>query len=240
MRSHARNRPFLVIAALLGLFAQPALGQKAADEASPAEKVKLPDTWYAQAVARSERALNVTHFWSKGDKLRAETVIAGRRVVTIVNGDTYYAYDALLRNGVAIQRSETAVVQDAERDRPFGNELAAILRKGGEKIRKEPLGGGTAELYQVTNNQGRTRLWVTEETPRLPIRIEIFRRATSTNLATDYLSWQRGLPVADDFFRPESGIDMQVITLPEYVAMQADRRPIGPVPVLYADLLHGY
>ena len=240
MCSSVRTGSLIVIAALLALVAQTAFGQGAADEAPAAKKVKLPDTWYAQAVAHSDRALNVTHFWSKGDMLRAETVIAGRRVVTIVNGDTYYAYDAVLRNGVAIQRSETAVAQDGERDRPFGNDLAAILRQGAEKVREEQLGGGTAELYQVTNKRGRTRVWVTQQKPQLPMRVEMFRRATASDLATDYLSWQRGLPVGDDFFLPETGIDMQLMTLSEYVSGQADRQPTGPVPVLYGDLLHGY
>lgn len=240
MCSSARTPSLIGIAALLALVAQTALGQEAADEAPSGKKVELPDTWYAQAVARSDRALNVTHFWSKGDMLRAETVIAGRRVVTIVNGDTYYAYDAVLRNGVAIQRSRIAVQQDEERDRPFGNDLATILRQGAEKVREEKLGGGMAELYQVTNKRGRTRVWVTQTDPPLPMRIEMFRRATASDVATDYLSWQRGLPVADDFFLPETGIEMQLMTLAEYVSGQAERRPAGPVPVLYGDLLHGY
>ena len=240
MCSLARHRPLLAIAALLGLFAQPAPGQEAEAAVAPTEKAELPNTWYAQAVAQSEGALNVTHFWSKGDMLRAETVIAGRRVVTIVNGDTYYAYDAVLRNGVAIQRSRIAVQQDEERDRPFGNDLATILRQGAEKVREEKLGGGMAELYQVTNKRGRTRVWVTQTDPPLPMRVEMFRRATASDLATDYLSWQRGLPVGDDFFLPETGIDMQLMTLSEYVSGQADRQPTGPVPVLYGDLLHGY
>ncbi|MDP7572210.1 MAG: hypothetical protein QF391_11455, partial [Myxococcota bacterium] len=191
-------------------------------------------------IASTERALNVTHFWSKGDMLRAETVIAGRRVVTIVNGDTYYAYDALLRNGVAIQRSKIAVDQDAERARPFGNDLETMLRQGAEKVREEPLGGDTAVMYQLTNEKGRTRLWVRKEKPKLPMRIELYRRATATELSTDYLSWQRGLPITDDFFRPEPGINMLVLTLSDYVAKQAKREPVGPVPALYGDLLHGF
>ena len=245
-----RSRRFFVLLALCALASAAAVAQEAGQEPGAAEGPQetaqegaareLPDTWHAQAVARTETALNVTYFWSKGDRLRAETVVAGRRVITIVTGDTYYAYDALLRTGIAVQRSERAVAQDAERDRPFGNDLAAIRRQGAEKIREEPLGGGLAELYQVTNKQGRSRLWVTKEEPQLPIRLELYRRATGTDMATDYLSWQRGLPISDDFFRPEPGINMLVITLDEYIDRQSKREPIGPAPVFYSDLLHGY
>jgi len=240
MCSPARHRPLLAIAALLGLFAQPAPGQEAEAVAAPTKKVELPNTWYAQNVAQTQRGLNVTHFWSKDSMLRAETVIQGHRAVTIVTKDTYYAYDALLRNGVAIQRSKLAVSQDAERERPFGNELEAMLRQGAEKVRKEALGGQAAELYQVTSKQGRKRVWVTQEKPRLPMRVEMYRRATSSDVWTQYMSWRSGFPIVDDFFRPEPGIDFLLLSYADYVAKQAEREPTGPVPVLYGDLLHGY
>ena len=59
-----------------------------------------PPTWYAQALARGAAGLNVTHFWSKGPWLRAETVVAGHKVVNIVKGDWYYAYDGLTGRGM--------------------------------------------------------------------------------------------------------------------------------------------
>ena len=49
-----------------------------------------------------------------------------------------------------------------------------------------------------------------------------------------------GLPIGDAFFRPDSGIEIALLTYQEYVDKQAAREPIGPVPVLYGDLLHGY
>ena len=72
------------------------------------------NSWYAQTVARSSAGLNVNYFWSLGTKFRAETVVAGHKVVTIVNGDTYYAYDLLVRTGIAVQRAPLAV-QERER-----------------------------------------------------------------------------------------------------------------------------
>ena len=67
---------------------QPEGAPATAQEQAPPAPVEYHDTWYAQALAHSEIGLNVTHFWSKGPLLRAETVVVGRRVVTIVNGGT--------------------------------------------------------------------------------------------------------------------------------------------------------
>lgn len=217
-----------------------ALAQEAAAPAEPPPPVELPDTWYAQAMAHSEVGINVTHFWSKGRNMRAETVMAGRRVVTIVTQDTYYAYDLLVRTGVAVQRAPLSVTQDAERARPFGNEFYSLERQGAELIRTETLAGRTVEIYQLTDDDGRRRIWVPPDEDRLPLRLQIFRRATSQEFITDYLNWQRGLPIGDEFFRPEPGVSMLLMTYQEYVDRQATREPIGPVPVLYGDLLHGY
>ena len=94
------------IAPAAGEEAKPAAGEAAV--VPPGEPPEM-DTWYAQVLARSPVGLNVTHFWSKDRKLRAETVIAGRRIVTIVDESTYYAYDLLVRTGIAVQRAPTAI-----------------------------------------------------------------------------------------------------------------------------------
>ena len=224
--------------ALLFVAANPSFAQDEA--AAPEPPAALPDTWYAQALAYSELGINVTHFWSKGPNLRAETVIAGRRIITIVTPETYYAYDLLVRTGLAIQRSPLSVEQDGDRKRPFGNEFYALRRKGAELIRTEALGGQQVEVYQLTNDDGRQRIWVAKDDRRLPVRLQIFRRATSNEFQTDYLSWQRGLPISDAFFRPDAGVEVALLTYKEYVDKQSAREPIGPVPVLYGDLLHGY
>jgi hypothetical protein len=215
------------------LLCGPALGAEAT-------KAPAPVTWYAQALAYSEAGINVTHFWSKGAKLRAETVIAGHPVVTIVNGDTYYAYDLLARDGVAIARAPVAIEQDRERPRPFGNELDALLRNGGERIGEDQIGGRQVELYQVTDDLGKRQVWVTTDDQRLPIRLKVYRRQTAQTLHTDFLSWTRGLPIDDGFFSPEPDVEITRLSLEQYLQRQADRTPAGPVPVLYTDLLHGY
>jgi len=238
-------RVLLAIVAALA-WAAPATSQektqpaaKAGEEIQEGEPPEM-NTWYAQVMAHSPVGINVTHFWSKDRKLRAETVIAGRRIVTIVDETTYYAYDLLVRTGIAVQRSPQAVKQDAERQRPFGNEYYSLLRQGAESIGSERLGGRNVELFQITDDRGKRKIWVTPDDRRLPLRVFAFQRGAGREMTTDYLNWQRGLPILNAFFIPEPGVDIAVLTYEEYVAKQADRVPLGPVPVLYSDLLHGY
>lgn len=238
-------RVLLLASGLLALAAPGSAGEEpkrgsGGKKGLPAGEPPPMNTWYAQALAQSPVGINVTHFWSKDRKLRAETVIAGRRIVTIVDETTYYAYDLLVRTGIAVQRSPVAIGQDAERSRPFGNELEALLRQGAELIEVDRLGGSEVEVYQITDERGRRKLWVTPDERRLPLRVFAFQRGAGREMTTDYLNWQRGLPILDAFFVPEPGVDIAVLSYDEYVAKQAERIPLGPVPVLYADLLHGY
>lgn len=227
----------LVLALVLAGAAPGAAEEKA--EARPAGPPPM-DTWYAQVLAHSPIGINVTHFWSKDGKLRAETVIAGRRIVTIVDETTYYAYDLLVRTGIAVQRAPTAIRQDSERKRPFGNEFYALLRQGAESIGTGELGGEKVDIFQITDERGRRKLWVTRDERRLPLRVYAFQRSGGREMTTDYLNWQRGLPILDAFFVPEPGVDIARLSYEEYVQKQAERVPLGPVPVLYPDLLHGY
>jgi outer membrane lipoprotein-sorting protein len=224
------------------LFAAPAAAQQqeaAQPQPQATPPVEYPDTWYAQAMAHSEVGLNVTHFWSKGPLLRAETVVVGRRVITIVTGSTYYAYDGVGRIGVAVGRSPSAIEQDSERKRPFGNELSSLLRQGAESVGFETLGGRKVEVFRVTDEHGRRQIWVTTDEERLPLRVEVFRRQTGQILRTDFLNWLSGVPISDAFFEPEPGIDFLHLSIAEYVARQTEGKPPGPVPIFYTDLLHG-
>ena len=103
-----RARPLVLIWLLMLLWPLTA-GAQAED--------KRP-TWYAQALARGAAGVNVTYFWSLGPMLRAETVVAGHKIVTIVNGDTYYAFDGLSMNGVAIRRASAAAGRYGKPKRP--------------------------------------------------------------------------------------------------------------------------
>ena len=71
--------------------------------------------------------------------MRAETVIAGHRVVTIVRGETYYAYDRTLRKGVAIRRSGRAVAFAARGARLTRRDEEA--HTGSIRTRSKPPGG---------------------------------------------------------------------------------------------------
>jgi hypothetical protein len=226
------------IAALL-LAALGAAASRAADPAPPAPAAPGTSTWFAEVLAHSEGELNVTYFWSKGAKLHAETVIGGRRITTLVNGNTYYAYDAVGQNGVAITRSAKAIAADARGQRPFGREFENLVTQGAERIRDEDVMGRPCEVFRLTDQLGRRELWVTKDVKRLPVRIVIFRRDTGRTVTTEYINWLTGLSIADGFFEPESGIALERFDFDTFMQRSATGEPIGPVPVLYTDLLVG-
>jgi hypothetical protein len=222
----------LVLVLLLG--AGGIYGQEAAEEGP-----RNPEhTWYAQALARGAAGLNVTHFWSRGALLRAETVVAGHKVVTIVNGPWYYAYDGLTGLGLAIKRESRALAKDRPDRRPFGNEYELLDDQGAELIREEDIAGRKAGVYRVTDARGKRELWATLDELHLPLRIEIYDRRTAQRRYTDYLNWQSGLSVPVGFFEPPPNISLERLEFAEYLKRTQDVGPVGPVPILYANLLH--
>jgi len=233
-----RRRAALGLVAALSAAAPAPLPAAAKEQAAGAAKqaAGVP-TWFAMALAHSEIGINVAYFWSKGAVLRAETVIVGRKIVTIVKGDTYYAYDATGREGVAIGRSKAAIAKDAADRRPFGREIDVVLAQGGEKIGEEQVGGRVVERFRVTDDAGRREVWVTQDELRLPVRVEIFARGTGKTISTDFLSWTTALPIDDAFFEPDPGVRFRRLSFDEYAARQFT--PVGPVPILYMDLLTG-
>jgi hypothetical protein len=213
--------------------------QNAAAEKAPKPKAEMAPTWYAQALAQGPGGLNVTQFWSKGSKLRAETVISGHKVVTIVNGEWYTAYDATKGLGIRVHRTAEALANDAPFKRPFGNEAVKLIKQGGEKIRDEVFHGRSAVVYQVTDNLGRRTVWATAEAINIPLRIEFYNRRTATEQSTDYLDWLTGLVIPDGFFAPEPRIEIKSYEFEEYAHFTGKIGGVGPVPVLYMDLLRG-
>lgn len=228
-----------LLALLLPLGLALPLGAQEGGAAKPAGKAATePHTWYAQAMARGEAGLNVTHFWSKGHLLRAETVVAGHKVVTIVNGEWYYAYDGLTGRGLAIRRDPSARANDSPTRRPFGNEYESLLKQGAELVREEDLLGRRTGIYRVTDQLGRRELWATMDEQHLPLRIEIYDRRTSKRRYTDYINWQSQLAIPDTFFQPDTWATLERMEIEEYLTRTATEGPTGPVPVLYANLLH--
>ena len=212
------------------------LAQKPAPPPKPAPGTS---TWFVQTLSHSDAGLNVAYFWSKGAKLRTETVIAGRRVTTIVSGNTYYAYDAVAQVGVAVGRSPKAIAQDARGERPFGREFENLVAMGAEPVRDDKVMGRECEVFRLTDAVGRRELCVTKDKHRLPVRVTVYRRDTQSTTTTDFVNWLTGLAIADTFFEAESTVAMERFDLDTYTKRTATGEPVGPVPVLYTDLLVG-
>lgn len=227
-RHRARFAPALLALLLVAL---PASAETPAESAPP-------ETWYAQTVAVGRAGINITDFWSKGPMLRAETVVAGHRVVNIVNGEWYYAYDGLTGKGIAIRRDPSAVAKDATRRRPFGDEYERLLEQGAELVREENVKGAVTGVFRVTDDRGKRELWATLDSRHLPLKLEIFDRRSAERRYTDWVDWLSGFAVPDTFFAPDSRIELERLELDQYYARTLEEGPVGPVPVLYTPLLH--
>ncbi|HEY5656528.1 MAG TPA: hypothetical protein VIY27_01930, partial [Myxococcota bacterium] len=230
----ARLAPLLLLFSGLAAFA-------AAGEEAPSAPTKqdagLP-TWYAQALAHGDAGLNVTDYWSKGPMLRAETVIAGHKVVTIVKGEWYYVFDGLSRRGLAIRRHADAVAEDARGRRPFGNEYEVLLEQGAEKVGEEILWGRPAEVYRITDQLGRRELWVSQGDEKIPLRLEIFDRKSGKKAYTEYVIWDAAISIPDGFFDPDPSVEFERLEFEAYLQRSAEGKLSGAAPVLFSHLLH--
>jgi hypothetical protein len=220
--------------ALSAFLAQPA----AAEKDKRIEKSPIP-SWYTQAFTRDETGVNVTQLWSLRSKFRAETVIRGHKLVTIVNGDTYYVYDAIAMTGIAIRRAPAALAAESPDRRPFGNEAQILIDQGGEKIREETIAGKRADVYQITDDIGRRIVWVTQDDRRMPMRIELFNRKSGSTRYKEYVEWVTGLLVTDAFFEPAPSIQFERFGLDEYIESTIAKGAAATLPILYQELLHG-
>jgi outer membrane lipoprotein-sorting protein len=223
---------------MIGLLLIRAIG--AAAEPAKDQAAKRPDgppTWYAQALTRGAAGMNVTHFWSKGAMMRAESVVAGHRIVTIVRGDRYYAYDGLTGEGLSIRRDPATVALDRTDQRPFAREYEILVGQGAELVSEETMLGRRAGIYRVTDDHGRRELWVTQDAQRIPLRVEIYDRDSGSQRTTDYLNWQSDLSIPDRFFAPDPNAALQEMDYTEYLRRSSAEGTVGPVPVLYTNLL---
>lgn len=205
---------------------------------APAKDVSAEPTWYAMALGQLAGRPLVGHFWSKGVKLRAETVIFGRPILTLVDSKYYYTIDVMNRTGLAIQRSPASIAEDAIRTRPFATEWDEMSEAGGEKVRSEKNGSQEIEVWRLTNVSGRRTIWVSAETPRLVMRVETYDRDSSKTEGVEYVNWQYGLALPDYFFEAGPEIRIRRMEYEKYVAA-ARKGPVGPAPPLYRYLLHG-
>jgi len=241
MRAHRRFSILLLAGCAApprALAQSPSGAEKAAEgEAAPPN----PDhvTWHAQVLAHGPGGLNVTHFWSKGSRMRAETVIAGHKIVTLVVGEWYYAYDATKGLGIRVKRTPEAMKLDQPYRRPFGNEASRLIEMGAEKVGEEDYHGREAVVYRLTDALGRRTVWASKDALNIPLHVEIYSRQTGKTTATDYLDWLTGLVIPDTYFDVDPNVDITSYTFEEYGFFLSKSGSMGPVPVLYADLLHG-
>jgi outer membrane lipoprotein-sorting protein len=206
--------------------------------AAPAVAQETSSTWYAQRITSGDTPLIVEYLWSKGPKQRAETVIGGHPIITLVNGERYITIDRLANTGVSIQRSPTAIREDGTRSRPFGNEGALFQASGAEKVSTETIAGRSCDLYRLTNNEGRKEVCVSRDETLLPLQLKVWRRAIGKEAVTRYLDWTSGLALSDEFFEPDPAVTLEHLSYDDYLR-RAVNEQIGPAPPFFRDLLHG-
>ena len=194
---------------------------------------------YAASISSSDAGALMVHYWAKGTRLRSETILSGRPVVTIVTGDQYYTLDLLLAQGVAIRRSREAVSEDARRRRPFALEFDEAVAAGAEKIRSETLGGRAVDVYRVTDTAGRRTLWVSADAERRPLRIENYERASGRTGRIDYVEWLENLALPDAFFEPPPGVTLERFESYEAFLERLGAGKLESLPPIFPDLLRG-
>ena len=166
--------------------------------------------------------------------LRSETLLGGVKVVTLVHGENYVAYDALTRRGISIARDPESRALDAERHRPFGNEYEMMMARGAESV-GEP--EQHLESLRLTNDFGRRELQVSRDEDHIPIRLEVWHRASGQRYVTDYTNWRKGIELPDSYFEPEAGVELEELSLEAYMALASSDKPVESVPVLHGNLL---
>jgi hypothetical protein len=205
---------------------------------APMAAQETPGTWYSERMISGDIPVHVEHLWSKGPKLRAEMVIGGHPILTLVNGERYITIDRLTKTGVSIQRSPMAIRADRTRSRPFGNEGIILQAAGGEKVSTERIVGRKCDLYRITNTEGRQEACISSDEARVPLQVRVWRRKTGKEAVTRYLDWTSGLELPDDFFDPDSTVELEHVSYDEYLR-RAVNEQIGPAPPFFRDLLHG-
>jgi hypothetical protein len=194
--------------------------------------------WWTQRLTFGEGPAFAENLWAKGRRMRAESVVEGHRLITLVDEKRYAIIDEFGKRGISIARSPRAIEQDARRKRPFGNEIEDLLREGAEKVGSEVRAGQDVDHYRVTRADGdRSEVWVTQDESRLPLESVFRDRSTGSMSRRVYLRWvESAWP--DALFEPAPGVKLEELSYDEYVE-RSKQGPVGPAPPFYADLLHG-
>jgi hypothetical protein len=203
-----------------------------------AARAQDANAWWTQRLTYGAGPMIVENLWSKGPRMRAESVFLGHPIVTLVDERRYVMIDEVTRTGVAIARSPASIALDAKRKRPFGHEADDLIAEGGEKVATEVRAGEEVDHYRLTKPGGNQReVWASADAFKLPSEFRTFDRASGQETRVMYVRWvQQAFP--DALFQPEPGVKLEELSYEEYVA-RSERGPVGPAPPLYADLLHG-
>ena len=124
--------------------------------------------------------------------------------------------------------------------RPFGNEAIRLIELGAEIVGEENYHGREANVYRLTDGLGRRTIWASKDALNIPLHVEIYSRRTGQTQATDYLDWLTGLAIRDSYFDVDPSVEITSYEFEEYGYFMAKSGSVGPVPVLYTDLLRGY
>jgi outer membrane lipoprotein-sorting protein len=235
------RRPALLLAAVAVVFALGADDAKKDAKEAKQNAAKTPSSWYARSLVQSDAGIIVWDYWSKGRKLRAETIVGGTPIVTFVSGEFYTIADMVTRRGVAIRRAPAALAEDQKRpnERAFGREGEDVVAKGAELVRSENLSGRPTRLYRLTDDRGKTEVWVTDDKRKLPVRVAFFARDSGQQSTTDYIDWIADMELGDAFFEPDPRVELERVEYADYVARTGSGNLVGPAPVLFSNLLHG-
>lgn len=216
-------------------------GEKAAAKAEKGDKAGAsPASWYARSIVQADAGIVVWDYWSKGRKLRAETTLGGTPIETLVNGEFYTIIDGLAQRGISIRRAPAAIEADRAHpeERPFGREADELTAKGAELIRSDKRGEQPCRVYRLTDDRGRSEVWITDDKRKLPLHVEFFTRDSGAHTTTDYIDWVTEIDPGDAFFEPDPRVELEHIEYDEYVK-RVQEGPVGPAPVLFSNLLHG-
>ena len=197
-----------------------------------------PTNWYVSAVISGRSGYRITHLWSKGPKMRSETMLGSHPITTIVRGRHYRVFDRLTGEGIEIERAPRAVAEDESRVRPFGNDLEEVIRAGGEKVEEAELSGIPAEVWRVTSNRGRRTVWVAASGLRVPLRVENFDRESGESATLNYSGWSSPKEIPDAFFELPAALRITRFSY-EAFAARADQAAVGHLPILHPNLIHG-
>lgn len=231
MQSEAKRAGIALVAVALVLAA--AIG--AAKAADPKET--LADTWFAETVQHGDAGLRVMNIWSKGRKLRAETVVGGTVLLTLVNGDTYYNLLPSAGTGIAIQRSAKALSEDQKGGRPFGRDLEKLVARGAEKAGSERIMGREVSIYRLSAGSTREEVWATDDGEKLPIKLVYTDREKGKSAET-MLNWSRGMPLADEFFAPDPRLAVEKLSYETFLE-RVKAGSVASFPPLFVELLLG-